>query len=72
MRLDQHLEAPEDVTVLFVRAECKQDDKKQEDGGSFESDQLKVEINSDIDNHSGNEIEDFETRRQRGIGKCFG
>ena len=58
MRLDQHLEAPEDVTVLFVRAECKQDDKKQEEGGSFESDHLKVEINSDVE--SGNEAGDFE------------
>ena len=58
MRLDQHLEAPEDVTVLFVRAESKQEDEKQEEGGSFESDHLKVEINSDVE--SGNEAVDFE------------
>ena len=60
MRLDQHLEAPEDVTVLFLRAGCKQEDKQEEEEGTFESDLLKVEINSDIDEHSGNEIEDFE------------
>ena len=65
MRLDQHLEAPEDVTVLFLTAGCckqeedKREDKKEEEN-TFESNLLKVEINSDIDDNSGNEIEDFE------------
>ena len=60
MRLEQHLEAPEDVTVLFLRDinNCKEEENKQEEE---ERDLLKVEIDSDVENFSGNEVEDFES-----------
>ena len=61
MRLDQHLEALEDVTVLFLRDinNCKgEEENKQEEE---ERDLLKVEVDSDVENYSGNEAEDFES-----------
>ena len=60
MRLEQHLEAPDDVTVLFLRdiTNCKEEENNQEEEGRG---LLKVEIDSDVEHFSGNEVEDFES-----------
>jgi KRAB domain-containing zinc finger protein len=66
-RLEQHLEAPEDITVLFVKAETKlEETEEQKAEGKY--DFLKVELDSDAEDNGeednvsdcdNNDCEDF-------------